>query len=227
MMNFIYTPKSGDRVFVKKECPQVLAVQYHNGSYHVFGGVRLEFTTCLPGRAYWRAAAKTMAAMVVGTYGGVAWDDKGVVMMIVPDAAAKQALGLMGMAREGHTAYSIDGNRVAANDSVKNHLACGMSGWEVMPTSGPKTVEQMVEPICPIGFALGSFSGKEENFPNVNGITCRKNLEGEAPGFHYSLGDCVWSSPWEISGVTAWEIPVLVESEPVEMGVVRAPLIVD
>jgi hypothetical protein len=227
MMNFIYTPRSGDRTFAKKECPQVISVQYVNSSYHVFGGVRLEFTACLPGRAYWRDSAKVMAKMVVGTYGGVAWDDKGVVIMIVPEAAAKQALGLMGMAREAHTTYSPDGNRVVANDAVKNHLTCGMVGWEVMPTSGPKTVEDMVDPICPVSFSLGAFNGgKEKIFGNPKDIFCRKSMEGEAPGFFYSLGDCIWSSPWEVKGLPAWEVPVM-EEAPASVAAVRAPLIVD
>ena len=224
-MNFIYTPQSGSRVFAEKESRYVFSVRYTNGSYHVLGGVKLQFIACLPGKSYWREAAKIMASMVIATYGGVAWDEKGVIIMIIPKAAAKQALGLMAMSQNAYTSY--DANSAVSGDSILNHLACGMAGWELMTTSGPQAPAEMANPITPPSFSLGAFNGTEEVFLNVKELICNKETrEGFTPGYHYSLGEHTWSSPWEVKGVTSWEIPVM-EEAPDPVAVVRAPLIVD
>ena len=225
-MNFIYTPKSGSRVFASKESKYVFTVRYTNGSYHVLGGVKIQFITCLPGKSYWREAAKVMAAMVIATYGGVAWDEKGVVIMVIPKAAAKQALGLMAMSQQAYTSY--DANSAVSGDSILNHLACGMAGWELMATSGLLAPEEMANPICSPTFSLGAFNGTEEEFLNSKELICKKEArEGFTPGYYYSLGEHTWSAPWEVKGLPAWEVPVMEEAlAPVE-STVRAPLIVD
>lgn len=94
MVQFIYRPRSGDRVFAVKTHEEIASVEWRNGSRHVAGGCHLWWTASCPG-AWWRSDAVTMAAAIVRRYGGIGWDDQGTVCLIVPVRAAVQAAKLM------------------------------------------------------------------------------------------------------------------------------------
>ena len=221
-MTFIYTPKSGCRLFSSKDTNFVGRVTYINSSHHVMGGVKLEFPAAAQGRAYWRPAAKQMADMLVTTYGGVAWDHQGTICMVVPRRAAKQAIAAMEAARCSYTSYDPDGVRIDGAADLQNHLACGLVGWELLPTGGGMCSLDM---LVPMTFSLGEFRGKEEEIgQGKKDLTCTK----QGDKFAYSLGGYQWTSPWEVEGCDVWEVPVMEEAPaPVERAAVRAPLIVD
>lgn len=94
MTHFIYCPKSGDRVFAVTQSSEIAVVCHGNGSRTVVGGCCLSWQTAMPGK-HWRAAARQMAKAIVEGCGGIAWDEQGVVSIIVPAGAARRAAALM------------------------------------------------------------------------------------------------------------------------------------
>jgi hypothetical protein len=87
---FVYAPRSGDRVIAARPAddglPAIIAWP-GNGSRHVIGGVHLAYEASAP-RRHWRDAARRMASIIVDQVGGVAWDDRGTIHLVVPRASA-------------------------------------------------------------------------------------------------------------------------------------------
>jgi hypothetical protein len=66
----------------------------------VVGGVLLRYdTTGGPGQTYWRHAAKRAADQIIGRIGGVSWDERGQVNMVVPHHFVAQAAEMMALVR--------------------------------------------------------------------------------------------------------------------------------
>lgn len=108
---FIYCPKSGDRVFAEKAHPEMLIARYNNRSRHVFGGSPvLSWSTTCEGE-YWRGHACKVLSDIIDAVGGIAWDVQGTVHCIAPRnaafnvlrwmEAAKNALDLEGSSHSG------------------------------------------------------------------------------------------------------------------------------
>ena len=98
-MHFIYWPKSGGRVFAQNPTDEVGVVEWYNGCRHVVGGVLLEYATAQP-CMWWRDTARRIAGQIVALAGGVAWDEQGTIMLIVPCSAAAKADQVMKSVRE-------------------------------------------------------------------------------------------------------------------------------
>ena len=82
-ITFIYRPRSGDRVFAFRAHPAIAIIGWPCGSRHAAGGVRLTYKASSTGCSY-RDEAKSVAATIVAAAGGIAWDDRGTVSLVVP-----------------------------------------------------------------------------------------------------------------------------------------------
>jgi hypothetical protein len=83
---FLYRPKNGDRVFADSTCREVRTLRWLNGCRHVmYASVPLVYKTAEAGK-HWRAEARRVAEYLVEQYGGIAWDERGTITLIVsPD----------------------------------------------------------------------------------------------------------------------------------------------
>lgn len=108
-MEFIYRPVSGDRVFAEKPVPDICFLVWGNGCRHIVGGQRLDYSTAVP-RAWWRDMAKKTAEVVIKRFGGIAWDDQGLVSLVVPSRFAVTA---------ARTMQGMGGEMVAADERVE------------------------------------------------------------------------------------------------------------
>lgn len=90
MTEFIYRPRSGDRVVAEQPDDRIVVVRWFNGCRHVVGGVRLEYHAANPGE-WWRDVACRAAGDIVQATGGLAWDDRGTVCLVVPAEYIRQA----------------------------------------------------------------------------------------------------------------------------------------
>jgi hypothetical protein len=112
---FIYRPTTGDRVFVEVFTPHLRIVKWSNGCRHVQGGVRLSWVATT--RPYWRQDGKALLAHAVSATGGIAWDEQGVLHVVVPTYAAGEVRRLV-CALTGEDPRMIDHN-------CARILACG------------------------------------------------------------------------------------------------------
>jgi hypothetical protein len=193
---FVYTPKSGSRVFSLNEaaaCNFVRVLKYANNSYQVVGGVQLEFVTARPGQ-YWRYEARQGAELLVSSYGGLAWDDKGVINIIVPKRAAKVSIQTMAVIRAKYTPTP----QPSLEENMLNALSAAIAGWETIPHNNMCSVDWGLPQ-----FSLGEFKGVDEEI--VGPISCRK--VGEK--YLYSIGKNIsWTAPW-----AAINVPIEPEEE--------------
>lgn len=83
---FIYSPTTGDRIFVAVPCPSVFKFQWANRSSHVVGGVHL--TLRPQGSREVRQIMTTLVTQVVQQHGGVGWDEQGCIQAIVAPSTA-------------------------------------------------------------------------------------------------------------------------------------------
>lgn len=141
MTQFIYRPRSGDRVFAVKTHEELASIEWRNGSRHVVGGCHLWWTASCPG-SWWRSDAVTMAAAIVRRYGGIGWDEQGTVCLIVPVRAAVQAAKLMEAAAPAFRQIPGEGwasvaRRQEAVESARlaNLARLVLAGWE-LPEEG-------------------------------------------------------------------------------------------
>lgn len=120
MTAFIYHPRSGDRIFATNVHggTGIVLVRWQNGCAHVVGGVHLTWGTACPGQ-HWRNDARAIATHVVNSFGGVAWDDQGIIHLIVPHGTSGVADRLMRATRTRVT------NRTwVEEDDIQNQVAC-------------------------------------------------------------------------------------------------------
>lgn len=123
MIQFIYRPTSGDRVFAENPANAYLAwVRWSNGCRHVFGGHCLRYHAAQPGE-HWRWRARRMASVLVSRFGGVAWDEQGEVCLCVPQRDALTAHRYMCAAAD-----SCRRQDPAAPDA--NDVLLLLAGWE-------------------------------------------------------------------------------------------------
>ena len=120
---FVYRPKAGDRVFAERAAPGMAVVKWGNGCRHVVGGVHMEWYAAAPG-SWWRRQAKTLAEEIVGSVGGIAWDDQGAIRLIVPVGVAARVRALM-CAGEAHMTSSSE----TEQDALKRDAALIMAGY--------------------------------------------------------------------------------------------------
>ncbi len=123
MIQFIYQPKSGDRVFAQNEGNTIQVVRWSNGCRHVYGGIMFEFNAASQG-LYWRGQAVRMATMLVAKVGGIAWDTQGVISVVVPHQHAKMVLMWMSAAAK------VSGAQLRTEQIVEAHARMLLSGWE-------------------------------------------------------------------------------------------------
>ena len=83
-MNFIYHPRSRDRVFAERPIAGMAWAKYPNGCRHVVGGVMIAVECANPGAGYWRQRAKALAGQIIAAVGGLAQDDCGTICFYVP-----------------------------------------------------------------------------------------------------------------------------------------------
>lgn len=93
--HFIYRPKSGGRVLLEKQSPHAVIVLWNNGCRHVAGDVVLLAYEAAARGYHWRYLARRAACDIVGQTGGVAYDDRGTIVLIVPSVSAIGANRLM------------------------------------------------------------------------------------------------------------------------------------
>ena len=91
---FVYCPKSGDRVFAQKDCAEIVVIRYDNTCRHVVGGRHFSFNTVTP-NAWCRDDAQRLVTQVIGHSGGVAWDDRGDLNLVIPEHKVAWALPLL------------------------------------------------------------------------------------------------------------------------------------
>lgn len=141
MVQFIYCPKSGNRVFAWKTHEEIASIEWRNGCRHVVGGCCLSYATACPG-SWWRSDAKRMAEVIVRRSGGVAWDEQGQVSLVVPVRAAVHAAKLMDAAAPAFRQFPGEewasiARRQEAMESARlaNLARLVMAGWE-LPEEG-------------------------------------------------------------------------------------------
>jgi len=124
---FIYQPTTGDRVFHCRPSDCIRVVVWQNGCRHVTGGVHFSWQTANP-RQHWRGAAVTMARAIVEAVGGVAWDENGVIHLVVPHTRAYLAWDWM---CDTATAEIGDDAQLDANDktNIVRMIVEGVAGF--------------------------------------------------------------------------------------------------
>ncbi len=96
MLQFIYQPKSGDRVVAEIVSPWMVVIQWSNRCRHVVGNfVVLSWSTANPG-CHWRGDAIRALQEIIPQIGGIAWDEQGNVSAAVPTHQARMVLEIMG-----------------------------------------------------------------------------------------------------------------------------------
>ena len=118
---FIYAPTTGDKVFAQKEHRSIVVVKYRNQSRHVWGGSPVLSWEAAQAGKYWRSAAARIAASLIESYGGIAWDERGTIRMIVPANMAVQAMEIM-----DKSAY-LHGDTHIPNDNLLLLVAAGIA----------------------------------------------------------------------------------------------------
>lgn len=106
--HWIYQPKRGSKVVAISGCPSISVIQYPNGCRHVMGGVRLSYQTAKPNN-HWRESARNLVMQIVMSIGGIAWDDSGLVSMVVPFDKAFYAANMV---------EALGGNRIESTDRI-------------------------------------------------------------------------------------------------------------
>ena len=100
--HFIYTPKSGDRCLAVVPTEECIVVTWPNQSRHAVGRLRqVEIEAAQQGRWFRRDAREVAKALVEGI-GGVAYDDCGMIVLIVPDGWQQIAVDLVSAAETQH-----------------------------------------------------------------------------------------------------------------------------
>ena len=136
MVNFIYCPKSGSRVFAREaKTAYVAIVTCRNGCRHVCGGHKLTYHTATPGQ-YWRGQAKRMASLLVNRFGGIGWDEQGQVSLIVPLQNALECHRLMTAAGRSANVRPGYGAGLAEDE---NSVGLLLAGYE--PAAGADSLE--------------------------------------------------------------------------------------
>lgn len=198
MFTFVYRPKSGSRVICineSKACNFIRTVEYVNGSHLVIGGVKLEFLAAQPGQ-HWRSAARKTAEMIISSYGGIAWDDRGSICLVVPRRAAKAVVMTMATVRRAYTRqqYAHEASASDQAENLTNATSAALVGWTLIPHNNMCSVDWGLPQ-----FSLGEFKGVDEEI--VGPISCRK--AGEK--FSYRIGrigeDISWTAPWAAIGI--------------------------
>lgn len=96
--HFVYTPRSGDRCIAVVPTDEVVVVTWPNQSRHAVGRLRqVEVEAANPGQ-WFRRAAREVAACFVTHIGGIAVDECGMIVMIVPDGWHEIAVELVASA---------------------------------------------------------------------------------------------------------------------------------
>ncbi len=154
---FVYCPKSGDRMVAENIVPasDVYTIRWPNGSRHVVGGIRLQYAVALPGEAYWHTPARVTARAVIAAVGGIAWDDGGVIDLVVPVRAAAAVDRLMRAARPAAAA--------AASEDDVNLARLVAAGWGLELVGGQlvvrswqlPTLHEVAEPVGETVAVLG------------------------------------------------------------------------
>ena len=85
---FVYQPTTGSRVFAAVESPEIHRTRYSNGSQHVLGGIHLSWVASTP-KEYWRNEGRALLESLIGSFGGIAWDEQGFLNAIVPRQHAR------------------------------------------------------------------------------------------------------------------------------------------
>lgn len=91
-VNFVYAPRSGPRWLDgagPRDYISTPVVLWPNYSAHTLG-VRVSVDAARPGH-HWRGLARDVAAAIARRFGGVAWDDRGTVSVVVPPNVARYA----------------------------------------------------------------------------------------------------------------------------------------
>jgi hypothetical protein len=187
---FIYQPTTGDRVFASRPNQFVRVVEWQNGCRHVTGGVHFSWQTATAGR-HWRGPAVAMATAIVAAVGGVAWDENGVVHLVVPHTSAYLAWDWM-----CDTATAAIGDDAAPPDShdksnIVRLIVEGVASFASGQLDG--TPEQCTDVVdIPVNCAL----------PTYCPLICHS--DGKVPeGFFYAKGD-----PWIPVTVFCGGVPV-------------------
>ncbi len=94
MHTFVYGPREKDYVIEKNPGPEIAIVEWPNTCRHVVGGVHLQYFAAKT-RNWCRSAARNVAMGIVQATTGIAWDDKGLISLVVPARYAWQANELM------------------------------------------------------------------------------------------------------------------------------------
>jgi hypothetical protein len=111
MSVFIYQPRSGSRVFASQIAATIGVVRWSNGCRHVLGGLHLEWSSAVP-RQHWRTPGRALATSVVQAVGGIAWDEQGLLHLIVPRRSTFRAWELMNALGAQHGSLAGNDNAV-------------------------------------------------------------------------------------------------------------------
>lgn len=80
-VQWIYRPKSGDRVFAMRDSNKIVVVTWSDGCRHVVGGWHMMVRET----KRYREPLRRIATAVVNTYrGGIAWDERGDIHLVAP-----------------------------------------------------------------------------------------------------------------------------------------------
>ena len=121
---FVYRPTTGDRVFAELPSEWIKIVKWRNGCRHVIGGTHLVFDAAMS-RQYWRGIARRLAAAIVTSKSGVAWDEQGTINLIVPVHEAFRAHELMCVEAAKHVR-----GRVTTDANVAALVSSGAAAFD-------------------------------------------------------------------------------------------------
>jgi len=118
--------------------PGIAVVQYDNGCLHVAGGSLLAFETAVPG-SWWRDKARKLFSTVVLYTGGVAWDDRGKVSVVLPEFTAPVVLDIAEAAEAMEdNAPGWFANRARLGmwyEIISQRVECGLNVYEWAPVT--------------------------------------------------------------------------------------------
>ncbi len=206
MAHFIYRPKSGDRVFAEREAVGLAFARWPNGCRHVIGGAApLAYTG---GSRDWRSAAHSAAKAFVAARGGIAWDDRGEISIIVPCEHAFEAARVM-EALGG--AFGHAGAHVTPTSPIGALLlGQGLATLTVEDGSNRLVLASLPQPAAtPVGEAVHRFFEVEKYSTSPEGETVTAQVPKAEIVFGGGAGTIVVPATWWGNGpkVTGAVIP--------------------